>query len=174
MTVSSPHRYPPVLIRADEAEHLDSIGHVLLADSSATDGALTSHRVVLARGANGAVPHRHDERSELFYIIDGRFDLLLGTEVVVAGTGDLLIVPPGTAHAFAAHHDCTAEALVIATPGIERFDYFHHVVRRRAGGEPAQVLLDLQQRFDTHFLDSEAWDRARTDHAEYQDQAGPA
>jgi hypothetical protein len=46
--------------RADEAEHLDSIGHVLLADSSATAGALSSHRVALGRGADGAMPHRHD------------------------------------------------------------------------------------------------------------------
>lgn len=162
MTASSPHRYPPVLIRAGDAERLDSIGHILLADSGDTDGALTSHLVTLARGASGAVPHRHDERSELFYITDGTFDLLVGAEVVVAGTGDLLIVPPGTAHAFAAHRDCTAEALVIAIPGIERFDYFRHVVRRRAGSEPPQVLLDLQQNFDTHFLDSAEWDRART------------
>ena len=71
--------YPPVLVRADEAEHLDLIGHVLLADSSATAGALSSHRVVLGRGADGAVPHRHDNSSELFYILAGAFDLLVDT-----------------------------------------------------------------------------------------------
>lgn len=53
------------------------------------------------------------------------------------------------------------EALIIATPGIERFDYFRHVVRRREGSEPPAVLLGLQDRFDTHFLDSPAWQRAR-------------
>jgi mannose-6-phosphate isomerase-like protein (cupin superfamily) len=144
--------FPPVLVRADEAEHLDSIGHVLLADSSATAGALSSHRVALG----------HDNTSELFYILDGAFDLLVGDDVITARTGDLLVVPPGTAHAFAAHHDSTAEALVIATPGIERFDYFRHVVRRREGSEPAEVLLGLQDRFDTHFVDSPAWQRARS------------
>jgi len=154
-------RYQPVLVRADEAEHLDLIGHVLLADSSATAGALSSHRVALGRGADGAMPHRHDNSSELFYILDGAFDLLVGDSVVVARTGDLLVVPPRSAHAFAAHHNSTAEALVIATPGIERFDYFRHVVRRREGTEPPELLLGLQDRFDTHFLDSPAWQRAR-------------
>lgn len=153
--------YPPVLVRADEAEHLDLIGHVLLADSSATAGALSSHRVALGRGADGAVPHRHDHSSELFYILDGAFDLLVADNVVTAHAGDLLVVPPGSAHAFAAHHDSTAEALIIATPGIERFDYFRHVVRRRAGSEPPEVLLGMQDRFDTHFLDSPVWQRAR-------------
>ena len=49
----------------------------------------------------------------------------------------------------------------MATPGIERFDYFRHVVRRREGIEPPGVLLGLQDRFDTHFLDSPVWQRAR-------------
>jgi quercetin dioxygenase-like cupin family protein len=124
-------------------------------------GQSMSHRVALGRGADGAVPHRHDHSSELFYILDGAFDLLVADNVVVARTGDLLVVPPGSAHAFAAHHDSTAEALIIATPGIERFDYFRHVVRRRQGSEPPEVLLGLQDRFDTHFLDSPAWQRAR-------------
>jgi len=158
-TPASP--YPPVLVRAGQAEHLDLIGHVLLADSSATAGALSSHRVALGRGADGAVPHRHDHSSELFYILDGAFDLLAGDSIVIARTGDLLVVPPGAAHAFAAHHDSAAEALIVATPGIERFDYFRHVVRRRDGSEPPEVLLGLQDRFDTHFLDSPAWQRAR-------------
>jgi hypothetical protein len=35
------------------------------------------------------------------------------------------------------------------------------VVRCRDGREPADVLLELQDRFDTHFLNSGEWDRAR-------------
>jgi quercetin dioxygenase-like cupin family protein len=135
--------FPPVLVRADEAEHLDSIGHVLLADSSATAGALSSHRVALGRGADGAVPHRHDNSSELFYILDGTFDLLVEDNVVTARTGDLLVVPPGAAHAFAAHRGSTAEALIIATPGIERFDYFRSTPTSSTaprGSAPARPL----------------------------------
>ncbi len=156
--------HEPVIVRAGEAEHLDSIGHVLLADSSATGGALSSHRVALGRGADGAVPHRHDNSSELFYILDGAFDVLVGETVNIARSGDLLVIPPGLAHAFAAHRDSTAEALIVAAPGIERFDYFRHVVRRREGSEPPEVLAGLQDRFDTHFLDSAAWQLARMSH----------
>jgi mannose-6-phosphate isomerase-like protein (cupin superfamily) len=83
-----------VLVRADEAERLDLIGHVLLADSNTTAGALSSHRVALGRGADGVVPHRHDHSSELFYILDGAFDLLVEDNVVTARAGDLLVVPP--------------------------------------------------------------------------------
>jgi epsilon-lactone hydrolase len=57
-------------------------------------------------------------------------------------------------------HD-PAELRIIATPGIERFDYFRHVARRREGSEPPEVLLGLQDRFDTHFLHSSTWQRVR-------------
>ncbi len=86
--------YQPVLVRAAEAERLESIGHILLANSSATHGALSSHRVALGRGAAGAVPHRHDKSSELFFILDGQLDVLLGDDIVAARPGDLLVVPP--------------------------------------------------------------------------------
>ncbi len=152
----------PVLVRAAEAEHLESIGHILLADSSATHGALSSHRVALGRGAAGAVPHRHDQSSELFFILDGQLDVLAGDDIIAAGPGDLLIVPPGRVHAFGAHRDSSAEALIIITPGVERFDYFRHVARWRAGTEPRETLLAMQDRFDTHFTDSAAWNSART------------
>ena len=153
--------YRPVLVRAGEAEQLTSIGHTLLADSSSTGGVLSSHRVKLGRGADGAVPHRHDMSSELFFILDGRLDVLAGDDIVTAEQGDLLVVPPGRAHAFGAHRDSVADALVVITPGVERFDYFRHVVRLRAGTEPREILLGMQNRFDTHFVDSPVWDSAR-------------
>lgn len=63
--------YDPVIVRAGDAEHLPEIGHHLLADASASDGALSAHRIRLARGTGGAVPHRHDHSSELFFVVDG-------------------------------------------------------------------------------------------------------
>jgi quercetin dioxygenase-like cupin family protein len=153
--------YPPVLVRAEQAELLSSIGHTLLADSPATRGALSSHRVSLGPGGAGAVPHRHTHSSELFYIIDGALDVLLGNDVVTARHGDLLVVPPGVAHAFGAHRDAGADALIVITPGIERFDYFRHVAQVRQGAEPRDVLLGLQDTFDTHFLDSLTWNATR-------------
>ena len=153
---------PPVLVRAGEAERLESIGHFLLADSSVTHGALSSHRIALGPGAAGAVPHRHEKSSELFFILDGKLDVLAGDDIVTVGRGDLLVVPPGLAHAFGAHRGSGAEALIIITPGVERFDYFRHVARWRAGQEPREILLAAQDRFDTHFTDSAAWDSART------------
>ena len=146
----------------------------LLADSSATYGALSSHRLVLGRGADGAVPHTHRDSSELFYILDGALDVLIGEQVATARVGDLVVVPSGLPHAFGAHRDSTAEALVVITPGIERFDYFRFLVRIRAGLEPRETLLGLQDRFDTHFVTSDIWRDRRDRSAPVRDRSRTA
>lgn len=149
--------YQPVIVRADEAEHLIDIGHLLLADASATGGALSAHRIQLASGANGARPHRHDNSSELFFIVDGALELLVGSRIVTANAGDLLVVPPHCDHAFRARADHTADALIVITPGVERFDYLRQVARIRRGEAAADSLHVHQDRYDTHFVTSDIW-----------------
>ncbi|WP_329520675.1 cupin domain-containing protein [Spirillospora sp. NBC_01491] len=93
MSVFMAKPHDPDVVRAGDAEHLPEIGHLLLADASAGNGALSAHRVQLPRGADGAVPHRHDHSSELFFAVDGALELLVGSEIITAGPGDLLVVP---------------------------------------------------------------------------------
>lgn len=133
----------------------------LLADSSATGGALSTQRVTLSEGANGAGPHRHTRSAELFYVLDGTAQLLSGEQVVTAGQGDLVVVPPDLPHAFAAAPGEGADILIVITPGVERFAYFRHLERIAYGKVPPESLLDVQELYDTHFLRSEAWSAAR-------------
>jgi mannose-6-phosphate isomerase-like protein (cupin superfamily) len=161
MSLPRPDLHDPVVVTAAEAEELAAIGHFLLADASATGGALSAHRVRLARGTAGAVPHRHDRSSELFFVLDGCLDVLVGTHVVTARAGDLVVVPPRLPHAFAAHGNDAADALVVLTPGVERFEYLRRVERIRTGRADLDSLQSEQDRYDTHFLVSDAWQRAR-------------
>ncbi len=57
----------------------------LLADSSATGGALSTQRVTLTAGADGAKPHLHENRAEMFFLLDGAADILSGEDVLTAG-----------------------------------------------------------------------------------------
>jgi mannose-6-phosphate isomerase-like protein (cupin superfamily) len=50
----------------------------LLADSSSTGGTLSTQRVTLGNGADGAKPHHHANSAELFYLLDGTAQLLSG------------------------------------------------------------------------------------------------
>jgi mannose-6-phosphate isomerase-like protein (cupin superfamily) len=152
-----------VLVRAADAEVLGQSPSTirLLADSSATGGALSTQRVTLGQGADGATPHHHTASSELFYVLKGEAQILVGERVVTAGEGDLAIVPPNTPHAFAAAPGAGADLLIVITPGVERFDYFRLLARLGRGEATMEELLEAQERFDNHFLDSPLWRETR-------------
>jgi uncharacterized RmlC-like cupin family protein len=69
-------------------------------DSSSTGGALSTVRVTLEKGADGARPHRHDRSAEMFYVLDGSVQVLSGAEIVTAEQGGVIVVPPRMPHAF--------------------------------------------------------------------------
>lgn len=152
-----------VVVRADDAEVLSQGPSTirLLADSNDTGGALSTQIVQLGRNVPGAVPHRHDTSAEMFYILDGVVDVLSGTDVVRAKAGDLLVVPKGVPHAFGAAGGHGAELLIVITPGVQRFEYFRHLGRISRGELAIESLLDVQERYDTHFLASPVWDANR-------------
>ena len=132
----------------------------LLADSSATGGSLSTVRVTLEKGADGARPHRHDRSAEMFYVLDGVVQLLSGTEIVRAEPGDVIVVPPGLAHAFSADSSSGAEILIVIAPGVERFEYFRQLTRIAQGKEPPESLREVQALYDTYFLNSPEWEAA--------------
>jgi mannose-6-phosphate isomerase-like protein (cupin superfamily) len=133
----------------------------LLVDSSGAGGALSTVRVVLDRGADGAKPHHHTKSAEMFYVLDGSVQVLSGTDIVEASRGDLIVVPPLVAHAFAAARGHSAEMLIVIAPGIERFEYFRELERIRVGDKPPETLQQLQDLYDNHFVRSVEWEDAR-------------
>jgi mannose-6-phosphate isomerase-like protein (cupin superfamily) len=155
--------FSPLVIHPQDAEFLgtgsDTIA--LLADAPATGGLLGVSRTTLGRGRDGATPHCHRGSAEVFFVLDGRLQVLAGEEVVEVEAGGTVVVPPHTVHAFAAAPGSGADALIVITPGVERFAYFRLLERVRHGRADPQDLLAVQDRFDTHFVDSILWRRTR-------------
>ncbi|WP_018680869.1 cupin domain-containing protein [Actinokineospora enzanensis] len=163
MSLFIPRFDKSVVVRAADLEEIDngSITMRLLTDSNATGGALSTLRVTLDEGADGAKPHHHANSAEMFYVLDGAAQLLSGEDVLTAERGDLVVVPPGATHAFAAVPGSTADLLVVITPGVERFEYFRHLHRIVQGEVPPESLLEVQERYDTYFHPSPSWEAAR-------------
>lgn len=153
-----------IVVRGADAEIVGRAPTIvrLLADSHATHGALSTQRVTLEDGADGAAPHHHKTASELFYVLGGRVQVLSGEEVVTAEQGDLIVVPPGTAHAFGAAPGRDADLLIVITPGVQRFEYFRLLDRLGRGEATLDELLASQDLYDNHFLDSPTWRQTRS------------
>jgi quercetin dioxygenase-like cupin family protein len=150
--------------RAADAEVLEADPTsviTLLADADDTGGKLTSNLTHFEPGNAGAPPHQHSRGAELFYVLDGSLQMLLGGEVTVFGKGDLVVVPPGMHHAFAPAPGASADVLIVFAPGTERFAYYRLLDRLHQGDASVQDLYDTQDRFDNHYVDSPAWEAAR-------------
>lgn len=162
MSIVLPNSNRSVVVRGAAAEVVGAptAKVKLLADSNATGGALSTVHVTLEKGAAGARPHHHHHSAEMFYVIGGVVQFLSGTEIVKAGPGDVVVVPPRLAHAFSAERGSGAEILIVIAPGVERFEYFRQLTRIAQGLQPPESLLDVQDLYDTYFLNSPEWEAA--------------
>ncbi|MFF3673110.1 cupin domain-containing protein [Streptomyces sp. NPDC002120] len=152
------------VVRPEQAEHVALTGGSafrLLADGADTSGALGANRLTLAAGTDGAGPHHHARSTEAFYVVEGaarfRWAGPGGVRTETVRAGGLVVVPPGTVHAFGAAPQQGTELLVVLTPGIDRFGYFRALGRVRRGEEPFASLLPEQERYDVHFADPAGW-----------------
>ncbi|MEH6374611.1 cupin domain-containing protein [Streptomyces sp. KLMMK] len=154
-----------LIVRPEEAEHValpHGGGFRLLADAGDTGGALGANRLTLGEGADDARPHYQALSTELFYVLHGRVEFLVGDERASVGQGGLAIVPPKVTHAFGAAAGCPAELLAVLTPGVDRFGYFRALGRIQHGLDSFDSLLPEQVRYDVHFVDATAWRSTRT------------
>jgi quercetin dioxygenase-like cupin family protein len=133
----------------------------LLADADQTGGALTANRSTFGAGADGAPPHFHTYASELFFVLSGKLQVLLDDRVTILTAGDTLVVPPYVPHAFAAAPGHEADVLFVFAPGRERFEYYRLLDRLHGGEATLQEILDTQERFDNHYVESPVWREAR-------------
>lgn len=145
------------LVRAAEAEVLPASGVTLLVDAPDTAGALTSNRSRFEVGSAGAPPHFHTEAAELFLVLDGSLDVLLDEEIVTITAHDLLVVPAGMPHAFAPSAGRSADVVFVYTPSRPRFDYYRLLERLYTGAADQRELVESQDRFDNHYVDSAVW-----------------
>jgi quercetin dioxygenase-like cupin family protein len=153
-----------VLVRASDAEVLASrpgTFTTLLAESGGTGGALTVNRATFRQGVEGTPAHYHTKMSETLFVISGALQVLAADEVLVLEEGDMFIAPPLMWHAWAPAPGSDADALVVFTPGLDRFDYYRLLDRvNRSEADPAEIQAS-QERFDNHYVDSPAWQAAR-------------
>ena len=64
----------------------------------------------------GFPAHVHEEYEEIFYVLQGDIDYLIGDEWATAPQGSTVFVPAGTAHGFRNSSRATARHLAIASP----------------------------------------------------------
>jgi mannose-6-phosphate isomerase-like protein (cupin superfamily) len=115
-----------------------------------TDGELLA--IDLELPAGGHVPggqHIHPKQEERFEVVEGTMRFRMGRKRVVAGPGEVVVVPPGQKHDFANAGDEDALVRVEVQPALRMEELFETAVglaqdgRTMMGGIPRPLDLAL-------------------------------
>ena len=95
--------------------------------------------------------HVHSKIEEIFYVVDGEFNLRCGEWSGRAAPGSFVRVPPGMAHGFGNLGGAPATLLLMISPAGVHEEYFRELaaILARPGAPDTAAIGDLRQRYDT-------------------------
>jgi quercetin dioxygenase-like cupin family protein len=102
-----------------------------LTETPDTNGAFSLFEATLVPGTEPP-PHVHSREDELFYVLEGEFDVYVGEEVLNGKTGECIFLPRFKPHAFIIRSPRLRLLILFAPGGLEE--------AFRSGASPAQYL----------------------------------
>jgi quercetin dioxygenase-like cupin family protein len=89
-----------------------------LVETPDTNGAFSLFEATLLPGTEPP-PHVHSREDELFYVLEGEFDVYVGKEVFNGKTGECIFLPRFTPHAFVIRSPRLRLLILFAPAGVE-------------------------------------------------------
>ena len=68
-------------------------------------------------------PHHHDVQEEIFYVVSGHGQIVVGEERADVEPGSVVVVPPGQTHYLVNTSDETLKVLAAVAPPFEQRDF---------------------------------------------------
>jgi quercetin dioxygenase-like cupin family protein len=95
--------------------------------------------------------HIHSRIEEIFYIVEGEFQIRAGDRLLRAKPGDFVLVPPGVPHSFGNSAGGPAKMVLLISPAGVHERYFEELATLLAkpGAPDSQAIAELRQRYDT-------------------------
>ena len=103
----------------------------------------------------GPRPHRHGTHDELFYVLDGEVEFLVGERSALLEPGSVAHIPPNTVHGFWNPTSETARFLLIATPAGLHQMFEEMASLATAGNMNPTTMRDLRRKYDTEEVDTD-------------------
>jgi quercetin dioxygenase-like cupin family protein len=143
----------PVIVKPEQALSIKPFGldvKVLLS-TEATGGAIS---VLMGRIKPGEGPgdHVHFNQEEIFFIVEGTFELTVGGQTTTAGPGTIVFIPRNVVHRFKNICDTTGCMLDWTLPGGQ--DHYFKAISElgASGGLTGEKVMEINEQFDTQFL----------------------
>jgi quercetin dioxygenase-like cupin family protein len=122
----------------------------VLLTTEATGGA-TSVIMGWHKPGEGPPDHVHSAQEEIFFIVEGAYELTVDGETSTLGPGSIVFIPRNVVHRFTNIGDTTACMLDWSLPGGQGY-YFKAISELAAGdGFTHEKVLEISRQFDTNF-----------------------
>src|SRR5262245_25027923 len=126
----------------------------VLLSTEATGGAM-SVLVAWLKPGEGPGDHVHFNQEEIFFIVEGTYELTVDGQTSMAGPGTIVFIPRNVVHRFKNIGDTTGCMLDWTLPGGQ--DHYFKAISELAadGGFTDEKVMEINKRFDTKFLDAQ-------------------
>ena len=140
------------IIKPEEAIAIKPFGldMKVLLTTEATGGAI-SVIVGWHKPGEGPPDHVHFSQEEVFFILEGTYELTIGGRTATAGPGTIVFIPRNVVHRFKNVGDTMACMLDWSLPGGQD-RYFKAISDLAAGdGFTGEKAMEINKKFDTNF-----------------------
>jgi mannose-6-phosphate isomerase-like protein (cupin superfamily) len=140
------------IVKPEQALSITPFGldvKILLA-TEATGGAISVLRGWHKPG-EGPSDHVHFDQEEIFFILEGTYELTVGDQTTTAGPGTIIFIPRNVIHRFKNVGETTACMLDWSLPGGQ--DHYFKVMAELAPGDAfaGEKMIEINKRFNTDF-----------------------
>jgi quercetin dioxygenase-like cupin family protein len=119
-----------------------------------SDGQFGLFEHQMAPFAAGARAHVHRQTTEMFYVVKGEVEFVIGDRKEVGTPGAFASIPPDAPHGFTNAGSEQATLLIMFYPLNNREEYFRGLERLTADGRDPSLeeLVELMSRYDQYLV----------------------
>jgi mannose-6-phosphate isomerase-like protein (cupin superfamily) len=140
------------IVKPEQALPLKAFGLDLkiLLTTEATGGAIS---VLMGwhKPGEGPPDHVHFSQEEMFFIVEGTYEMTIGDQTTTAGPGTIVFIPRNVVHRFKNVGETTARMLDWSLPGGQ--DHYFKAISELAAsdGFTGEKAMEISKKFDTNF-----------------------
>ena len=149
---AAPSPLQATVISLEQALPIKAFGidMAVLLTTEATGGAIS---VLMAwhKPGEGPPDHVHFNQEEVFFVLEGSYELTVGGETKRVGPGTIVFIPRNVVHSFKNVGDTTACMLDWSLPGGQ--DHYFKTISELAAGDgfSGERVMEISKEFDTNF-----------------------